>query len=219
MTTLAVLFDFDGVIADTENVHVAAWERTFAAMGWDVAPEVCAQAMEVDDRVFLTDIFARPGIEGDGDVVGWVRRKQDLTASLLADAPRLNPGVPELIGRLRGKTKLAIVSTTDRENIDAVLGPAGLIDAFDVIVSKKDARVPKPSPEPYRWALKRLGVPAWEARAIEDSHAGWTSARAGGLFCLVVGRREFPKEQGREGPLRVDDLRDTEKVMRLLGAC
>src|SRR5689334_21182238 len=92
----AVCFDFDGVLADTENVHVAAWQRTLARLGWDVPDDLCARAVEEDDRAFLGGLFTRLKIEG-GDVEGWVRAKQVLTVALLAESPRLYPGVANLV--------------------------------------------------------------------------------------------------------------------------
>src|SRR5580693_8215091 len=82
MTPKAILFDFDGVIAETENHHVAAWQRTLSVMGWQVADEVAARAAEVDDREFLADLFTRRDISID-KVDEWVRRKQELTVQLL----------------------------------------------------------------------------------------------------------------------------------------
>src|SRR5262249_27907562 len=158
----AVLFDFDGVLADTENIHVAAWEHTFGAMGWDVSPEDCARSMELDDRVFLAEVFARRSI-ADGDVLGWVRRTQGLTLRIAADSPRIYRGVPELVARLRGKARLAVVTTTWRENVAVVLGAAGLADDFEVIIGKEDVEAPKPDPACYRLALKRLKVAAGSA--------------------------------------------------------
>ena len=73
-TPLAVLFDFDGVLADTENVHVAAWQRTLARIGWELADEAAARAAEIDDRYFLQELFGRRNIEG-ADLDGWIRRK------------------------------------------------------------------------------------------------------------------------------------------------
>src|SRR5437016_4500509 len=99
MPPRAVLFDFDGVIADTENVHIAAWERTFEWMGWDVPAEECAEAVAVDDRVFLGRLFERRKV-ARGDVEGWVAHKQRITAGMLTDSPRLVPGVERLIQRL-----------------------------------------------------------------------------------------------------------------------
>jgi HAD superfamily hydrolase (TIGR01509 family) len=188
MPPRAILFDFDGVLADTENIHIAAWERTFAAMGWSVPPELCAQAVEVDDARFLREVLLARGIT-QGDIEGWVGRKQRMTASLLADSPRLFPGVAELVERLRGRARLAIVSTTCRENIDAVLGATGLAEAFEVIVGKQDVPQVKPNPAAYRLALRRLGVTARQALALEDSATGLRSALAAGIRCMIVAHR------------------------------
>ncbi len=188
MPPRALLFDFDGVIADTENIHVAAWERTFGDMGLDVPPEVCACAAEVDDRAFLAGVFRTRNIEG-GDVEGWLRRKQDLTVRMLVDSPRIYPGVPALIGRLSEVARLAIVSTTWRANISAVLAPSGLLDDFAEIIGKEDVTAVKPDPAAYRLALRRLKVKAAESLALEDSPTGLTAARAAKIPCLAVGHR------------------------------
>ncbi|WP_435021506.1 HAD family hydrolase [Tundrisphaera sp. TA3] len=214
MPTRAVLFDFDGVIADTENVHVAAWQRTFGALGWDESEEACLRAMEVDDRQFLAEVFARRGIEG-GDVEGWVRRKQDLTLSLLADAPRIYPGVAELVARLKEYARLAVVSTTWRANVEAVLRSAGLLDVFPIIIAKEDVAAPKPDPEGYRLALARLGLDAEDAAALEDSPTGLAAARAAGLRAVAVGHRRPMGDWAGEAEF-VADFADPSAVLRVL---
>ncbi len=186
MAVHAVLFDFDGVIAHTANHHVVAWQRTLATMGWRVTDEVAARAAEVDDRQFLVDLFTKRGIESD-KIDEWVRRKQVLTVELLRQAPRLHRGVVELVGLLRGRVRLAVVSGTWRENIHAVLESAGLADAFELIVGKEDVTERKPEPEAYLKALERLGVSAAQAVAIEDSPTGIASARAAGVAVIAVG--------------------------------
>lgn len=211
----AVLFDFDGVIADTENYHVAAWQRTLARLGWEVSDELAARAAEVDDRQFLSDLFARRKV-AEGDVEGWVRRKQELTAALLAESPRLYPGVSALVDRLRGQVRLAVVSTTWRENIQTVLRAASLADAFDVLVGKEDVRAAKPEPEGYLLALERLGVPGAEAVALEDSATGLAAARAAGLRTVAVGHRLPPGEWVGASPY-LPALAHTEDVLAVLG--
>jgi HAD superfamily hydrolase (TIGR01509 family) len=188
MPLRALLFDFDGVLADTENIHVAAWQRTFAAMGWVVSDEVCARAAEEDDRDFLASIFATRKIEA-GNIAGWVKRKQELTITMLRNAPRLYPGTAELIGGLRDRFQLAVVTGTWRANVEAVLEASGLAEAFALIVSKEDVAVVKPAPEAYRLALERLRLRASEAIALEDSPTGLEAARAAGLRCLAIGHR------------------------------
>ena len=188
MPPRAILFDFDGVIADTDNYHVAAWQRTLAVMGWQVADELASRATEIDDRAFLAELFAQRGI-ADGNVGPWVERKQALTVQLLKESPRIYPGVVALVRELHGRARLAVVSSTWRENITAVLGAVGLVDLFDSIVGKEDVKALKPAPEAYELALKKLRLAAKSTVAIEDSPAGLASARAAGISAIAVGHR------------------------------
>ena len=215
MPPLAVLFDFDGVLADTENVHIAAWERTFAYMGMDVGTDICARAAEIDDRVFLREVFDRRGID-EGDVEGWVRRKQELTMAMLADCPRLYPGAEALVRALSGRVRMAVVTGTWRANVEGVLRPAGLLSAFERIFGKEDVAVPKPDPAVYELAVEALGVPARGAVALEDSPTGLESARAAGVRCVAVGQRHEAGPWSGDAPF-VADLRSTREVLRVLG--
>ena len=190
------MLDFDGVIADTENIHVAAWQRTLAAMGWEVSDEASARAVEVDDHSFLGDLFASRGVSG-ADLAGWVRRKQALTASMMADSPRLYPGVPALIRALRGRVRLAVVTTTWRENVAIVLRAMNLSGSVELVVGKEDVRSFKPDPECYREALARLGVSADDAVALEDSPSGVAAARGAGVRVLAIGTPSPPGRVGR----------------------
>jgi HAD superfamily hydrolase (TIGR01509 family) len=188
MSPKAVLFDFDGVIAETENHHIAAWQRTLSVMGWQVPDEVAARASEIDDREFLSELFTGRGIPVD-KVSEWVHRKQVLTVQMLKDSPRIYPGVVELVQKLRGKARLAVVSGTWRENIQVVLEAAGLSKSFETIVGKEDVTQVKPDPEAYVLALKRLRLSAKAAVVIEDSPSGLSAARAAGIRCIAVGHR------------------------------
>jgi HAD superfamily hydrolase (TIGR01509 family) len=215
MPPTAVLFDFDGVIADTENHHIAAWQRTLSALGWQVPDEVAARAAEVDDREFLRGLFAQQGID-DGDLDGWVRKKQVLTIALLHDSPRVYPGVIELVAGLRGRARMAVVTGTWRENVESVLSGVGLSNAFDLIVAKEDVAAVKPHPEAYLLALRKLNVPGALALAIEDSPAGLTAARAAGIGCIAVGhRREYGEWVGDN--VYFSGLEPVSGVLRHLG--
>jgi beta-phosphoglucomutase len=188
MPPKAILFDFDGVIAETENHHVVAWQRTLSFMGLMVPDEVAARAAEVDDREFLAELFAAREIPVD-KVDEWVDRKQELTVQLLRYAPRTYPGFVELVGALRGKARLAVVSGTWRANVQVVLDVAGVAGAFDVIVAKEDVTHRKPDPEAYALALKKLRLSARSAVAIEDSPTGLSAARAAGIRRIAIGHR------------------------------
>lgn len=189
MPTRALLFDFDGVIAETENQHVAAWQRTLSFMGLQVPDDVAARAAEVDDREFLADLFAAREIPVD-HVDAWVIRKQELTVELLRQAPRIYPGVAELVRSFHGRLKLAVVSGTWRENIAAVLHATGLAGAFDLIVAREDVARRKPDPEAYLLALEKLRLSPKSVLVLEDSPSGIASARAAGIERIIaVGHR------------------------------
>jgi HAD superfamily hydrolase (TIGR01509 family) len=190
MALKAILLDFDGVIAETENHHIAAWQRTLSVMGWQVADEVAARSAEIDDREFLTELFAQREVVSD-KIDDWVRRKQVLTASMLENSPWLYPGVVELVRKLHDRVRLAVVSGTCRQNIQTVLEATGLADAFETIVGKEDVTLQKPDPEAYELALRRLRLSAKSSVAIEDCPTGLASARAAGLRVIAVGHRRM----------------------------
>jgi HAD superfamily hydrolase (TIGR01509 family) len=171
--------------------------------------------MEVDDRQFLASLFAEHRITG-GDVEGWVRKKQELTRTLLVDAPRVYPGVKPLVERLRGKLKLGVVTTTWRDNVLAVLDRAGLRPAFDLILAKEDVPVPKPDPECYRRAVQCLSLFPEQAVALEDSPGGLAAARGAGLSVLAVGHRRPAGDWAADAPY-LADLEDTGRVLAALG--
>jgi beta-phosphoglucomutase len=215
MPPKAVLFDFDGVIAETENHHVAAWQRTVSFMGLQLPDEVAARAAEVDDREFLADVFAAREIPTD-HVDEWVARKQTLTVELLRHAPRIYPGAVELVEALRGRARLAVVSGTWRKNIETVLHAAGLDGAFDLIIAKEDVALRKPDPEAYSLALKKLRLSAKSVVAIEDSPSGLSAARDAGIRRIAVGhRRAFG--DWIEDATYIDGLKPVAAVLERLG--
>jgi HAD superfamily hydrolase (TIGR01509 family) len=215
MAPKAILLDFDGVIADTENHHIAAWQRTLSALGWQVSDSVAGVAAEVDDREFINDLFANRGVP-PVKVDEWVRRKQALTLQLLENSPRIYPGVVELVRELRGRARLAVVSGTWRENIEVVLSAGGLADAFETIVAKEDVKASKPDPEAYLLALRQLKVPPKSAVAFEDSPSGLAAARAAGVSVIAVGhRRSFGDWVGNAA--YISGLEPVEGLLKHLG--
>ncbi|WP_169974345.1 HAD family hydrolase [Tautonia rosea] len=211
----AVLFDFDGVIADTENVHIASWERIFTAMGLEVTPEQCSRAAEIDDRAFLGEILTAKKID-EVAIEGWVSRKQELAAAMLGDEPRLYPGVVALVRRLEPLALLAVVTSARREDVESVLKSGAIADAFATIVSKEDVTRTKPDAEPYRTALERLVASSEDAVVLEDSAAGLASARSAGIRSIAIGHRHARGVWVGDSSF-LEDLADVEAVMRALG--
>jgi HAD superfamily hydrolase (TIGR01509 family) len=180
-----------------------------------VADEVAARSAEIDDCEFLAELFASRGIQG-GKIEDWARRKQAIAVGLLKDAPRLFPGVVELVKKLDGRARLAVVSGTWRENIHAVLEATGLAGSFDSIVGKEDVTAVKPAPDAYQLALKRLRLSTRSVVALEDSPSGLASARAAGIRAIAVGHwRPFGEWVG--GATYVSGLEPAEGLLQHLG--
>src|SRR5205085_2366201 len=108
------------------------------------------------------------------------------------------------------------VSTTWRENVLTVLRTSGLEPAFELIVSKEDVTTPKPNPEAYRLALKRLELKSGQAVALEDSATGLASALGAGIKAIAVGHRKEPGEWS-EGAVFVEDLASLSDVLHAIG--
>ncbi len=183
--TAAVVFDADGVLVDSEPAWAAARADLFARHGRRFGPGDVRRALGT-------------GVAGTGELLagllGAPERVDALAAELLellleqvrARPPVALPGAAGLIGELRGRTPLAVASNAPRALLDTTLGATGLAGLADVVVAADEVARPKPAPDLYVEALRRLGAPAAASVAVEDSPAGATSARAAGMWVIGV---------------------------------
>jgi beta-phosphoglucomutase-like phosphatase (HAD superfamily) len=189
----AVLFEFEGVIADTSAARRRALLETLREDGVGLSEseyvEHCA-AMPVRASVraaFALRRLARDGTSIELAAIRTERRFADMVDTGLS----LVDGAGELIESLQGQTRLGIVSRASRDEIDTTLALAQLDHAFEFIIADDDAFLAKPSPAPYLGALDRLArrrsVTAKNVVALEDGAVGIRSAKAAGLRCAVVG--------------------------------
>jgi len=200
----AVIFDFDGVIVDSERLHWRAFNKVLKPIGrnfsWDIYIEIF---IGFDDRdAFRT---AYPGIDEE-KLPDLIKQKATAFQHLLETegAPPL-PGAVELIKKLSGEIPIAICSGALLEDITPVLASLGIDDAFDTIVTADNTHISKPDPAPYRLAAERLGIES--AVAIEDTPTGIASAKGAGLRVLAV-TNSYAKEALKGADRIVDSLYD-----------
>ena len=201
----AVIFDFDGVIVDTERFHFQALKRVLAEEGIPLTWEEYTQAyLAMDDKKCFRTALARHGQAiAPGIVDGLVERKAHyfFFFGTLSDAVALFPGVEGLIREAAEKYPLAIASGALREEIEFLLGKAGLREFFPVVVAAEDVVRGKPDPEAYIAALGRLNrlisgrpVRPSECLVVEDSRHGVAAATSAGMRCLAVANSYTPEE-------------------------
>ena len=192
----ALIFDVDGTLAETEEIHRIAFERAFADDGlawrWDV--DLYRALLRVTGgKERIRHFLATSGVEAidEARIARLHGRKNEIYGEIVrGGGAGLRPGVAALIERTRAKgLRLAMATTTSRSNVAALLAgsfadfPDGL---FEVIVAGEDVTAKKPDPEAYRITLARLGLPAEDCLAFEDSSNGLVAARGAGLRTIVT---------------------------------
>jgi beta-phosphoglucomutase-like phosphatase (HAD superfamily) len=205
MVPAAIVFDFDGVIANTEPLHLRAFQQVLADAGVDLtAEEYYSRYLGYDDTAMVEQIAIDRGFELSADERhALLQRKATLMPLLLRSPDVLFEGAAECVRRLAAATPLAIASGALRSEIELVLDAGGLRNCFACIVAAGETREGKPAPDPYQRVIELLAgaglVAAHDGAsrrsvAIEDSHWGIVSARAAGLWCVAVAT-SYPAEQ------------------------
>lgn len=190
----ALIFDVDGTLAETEELHRKAFNLTFAArdLDWHWTRDDYRRLLTTTggkERIarHIRELGADPG---RFDIPALHRDKTDrYTALVAAGGVMLRPGIAALISTARASgLRLAVATTTSRPNVEALAHAAFGLPAeevFDVLACGDEVPAKKPAPDVYLLALHRLGLPPDAALAFEDSSNGLRAARAAGLACIV----------------------------------
>jgi beta-phosphoglucomutase len=187
-TAAAVIFDFDGVIVDSEPLKAAAYADTFrevfgraldpADFGWRGLRE--AEVIAYWCRALGFSCPADPG--------ALIARKRERYRELLAsDRLRPIPGAATFLRKLAARgTTAALATTSTRSDQRAICERLGLAKLFRVVTTLDDISRPKPDPEVYLTTLARLGLPGEKCLAFEDTPAGAAAARGAGIPVVAV---------------------------------
>jgi beta-phosphoglucomutase len=192
----AVLFDFDGILVDSEPMHYRAFIEVLDPLGMGFPwKEYVETYMGFDDRDAFRLAFRAKGIElDDANLAKLVAAKSRAFQDGIRNGMTSYPGAVALIESLHAAGQpLALCSGALRSDIDPILAQLGIARRFDVIVSADDVRRSKPDPESYALALAKLSercatlltVPE-KSVAVEDTPAGIRSAKGAGLRVLAV---------------------------------
>jgi HAD superfamily hydrolase (TIGR01509 family) len=180
-----IVFDFDGLILDTEAPVYDAWQELYGEHGHALPLETWAQCIGTAD-VFdpCADLIERVGRALD--VAELRRRHRTRTDALIADQ-RVLPGVVERLEEARAMgITVAVASSSDRTWVEGHLERLGLLHRFHTVRCAEDVPRVKPDPALYRAVLEVTGVRATDAMALEDSPNGVLAAKRAGLACVAV---------------------------------
>ena len=200
----AVLWDMDGIIADTAPYHFKAWQEVFRKREVKYSEEDFKRNFGKRNDTIIRNIVG--GSISSEEVDAIAIEKEAIFRQKVAANLKPLPGAIDLIRSLKEYgVKIALASSAPIENIQLVTRDLGLNDCFDVIVWGREVTEGKPSPQGFLLAAKRLGIEPKNCVVIEDSVAGVTAAKRAGMKCLAV-TNTHPKASLMEADLVVDTL-------------
>jgi beta-phosphoglucomutase family hydrolase len=200
----AVLWDLDGVIADTADYHYRAWVDIFGKRGVSFSKEDFMRLFGQRHDTIIR--FALGENISPEDFEAITREKQANYRRRVADNIRPLPGAIELIKSLQDHgIKSAIASSAPIENIEIIIRGLGIEDYFQTIAWGTEVAEGKPNPQIFLLAAKKLGVQAGNCAVIEDAIAGVAAAKRAGMKCAAV-TNSHPRNSLKKADLIVDTL-------------
>lgn len=182
---LGLIFDCDGTLADTMPVHYRAWCETLAPYGLTFSEERFYEWGGVPTRDIIARLSNEAAVSLDIDAVSTER---DSAFLRLAQTVTILPVEPVLriAEAHRGRLPLAVATGGTHRQVNGILDALNIREWFDAIVAAEDVARPKPAPDVFLEAARRLGVPPGECEAYEDGDAGLEAARAAGMAVVDV---------------------------------
>jgi beta-phosphoglucomutase-like phosphatase (HAD superfamily) len=215
MPLRAVIFDFDGVLVDSEPLHYRALRDSLSADGISISPEEYAREyLAYADRECIRIAFERHGVAHDGEAIeATSRRKARIFDALLGEVPFFE-GARELVAELSRTVPLAIASGALTYEIERILNAGGLRAPFFTVVGADDVSRGKPHPEPYLVAMERLRAPVpdlspADCLVFEDSVAGIAAGLAAGMKVIGVAQ-SYPPSKLQSAHRVIPSLKDVD---------
>lgn len=210
----AVIFDFDGVISDSEPCHFAATNKVLQDFGIQMSEEdYYAQFLGYSDYEMFEAIKEKYKTDFNGvGIEKIIKRKAIFFEEVIRETDHLIEGIPELIAKLKkNKIKIAIYSGALPADIKIMLEDSGMAEFFDCIVTADDVTKGKPDPEGYLLALKKINdisdypISAKQCVVIEDSRWGIVAAKKAGMQVVAV-TNSYPAEELEDADMIIDSV-------------
>jgi HAD superfamily hydrolase (TIGR01509 family) len=214
----AVIFDWDGTLADTRKAVVQSFQTVLTAAGCRVSDEFIARRMGIGTKKTIIEAFRECHMRLDVSTLEKLADEKVRIQAGLADIVSLFDGAAELLEALQDKTKIALATMSSRKVVDKLLPAKRITAYFDVVVSADEVAYPKPDPEVFLIAAKKLGVTPEDCVVVEDSVFGVRAAKAANMKCVAVPSGAYSKEElEQEQPdLMIDSLLEKERILKFV---
>jgi len=212
MKKCAFLFDFDGVIADSEPLHLETFREILAPLGIKISEERWyREFVGIGSPRIMKILLGEVGIEDEDVIKSYVEKRRDLFQKRITENKlQAKNGVKKFLEETkRFGIKTAVVSGSHKNNISLALNILKLERYFDIIIGREDYAKNKPDPECYLVAAEKLGMKREECLAFEDSIAGCLAAQNAGMKVIAI---EAPENVEKYDCKPIMKIRDFEKL-------
>ncbi|WP_171686412.1 HAD family hydrolase [Paenibacillus planticolens] len=207
----AAIFDFDGLLLDTETPWYRVFKEVYASYALDLPLALWARHVGTSFETFNPYEYLKEHAKDPVDLEQ-IKSLLQMRYELRMENAQLRPGVLKILHKTREcGMKIAVASSSTHDWVSGYLKSFGMYSLFDEVVTADDVKKVKPDPELYKLAMHKLGVNAFETIAFEDSPNGLKAANAAGIRCIIVPNEvtkdlDFPPYERRLNSLLEFDI-------------
>lgn len=214
----AVIFDWDGTLADTRKAVVKSFQMVLTEAGCNVSDELIERLMGVGTKKTLIEAFRECKKRIDVSTLEKLDNQKIAIQISLTGMVSLLDGASDILHALQGRIRLAVATMSHQKVIETLLREKELRKYFEVVISADDVANPKPDPEVFLVTAEKLKVDPKDCVVVEDSVFGIKAAKAAKMKCVAVSTGVYSKEELLEEKpdLLVSSIADKQKILEFI---
>jgi beta-phosphoglucomutase len=214
----AVIFDWDGTLADTRRVIVASFQKVLSDVHCTISDEFIERRIGIGAEETFREILRASGIRFDEPLIMSLVGKKIQAEIDLSSKVKLFEGAVELLEFLHGKVKLALASMNNRDVIDHMLNTMNIRRFFGIVLTVDEVHNPKPDPEIFLKCALKLGSRPEKCVVVEDSIFGVKAAKAAKMGCIAVLTGAYSREELKKAnpDLIVNSLKERDEILNFI---
>jgi len=216
----AVIFDWDGTLADTKDAIVFSFQEVLREIGCTVTDRSLERQIGIGARNMFRDALRSAGIPYDEEAIDRLMEKKNKLHAGLADRIRIFSGVTDLLDSLCSRVKIALATMSSRSVIDQLLREKGMRGYFGLVISADEVEQPKPHPEAFLKCAERLKCQPEKCVVVEDSIFGVMAARKANMKCIAVLSGAYSEKELQETKpdLIVNSISEKDRILHYIFA-
>jgi HAD superfamily hydrolase (TIGR01509 family) len=214
----AVIFDWDGTLADTKRAVVQSFKKALEEAGCMVSDEFIERRIGIGTKKTIIEAFRECHMRLDVSTLEKLAKEKIRIQAELTGIVSLFDGVTELLEELHGRIKIALATMSSRKVVGKLLPEKRIGGFFDVVVTADEIVKPKPDPEVFLVSAAKLGVKPEDCVVVEDSVFGVRAAKAAKMRCIAVSSGAYSREElQEENPdLLINSLVEKERILHFI---